>query len=71
LDQQQPSKEKMESLKKPTNKPCPREKANFFSYWIFWWVLPVFFKGRKRELLLDDLYEPLKAHKSGKFITQK
>ncbi|XP_059619578.1 probable multidrug resistance-associated protein lethal(2)03659 isoform X2 [Phlebotomus argentipes] len=47
--------------KKPTN---PREKATFFSYLVFWWVLPIFFKGRKKELEEQDLYEALKCHKS-------
>uniref|UniRef100_A0A1L8DV41 Putative peptide exporter abc superfamily protein n=2 Tax=Nyssomyia neivai TaxID=330878 RepID=A0A1L8DV41_9DIPT len=54
----------MEALsenKKPAN---PREKANFFSYLVFWWVLPIFFKGRKKELEEDDVYEALKSHKS-------
>lgn len=28
------------------------------------WVFPVFFKGRKRELVQDDLYQALDSHKS-------
>lgn len=28
------------------------------------WVFPVFFKGRKRELVQDDLYQALESHKS-------
>uniref|UniRef100_A0A1B0C9L7 Uncharacterized protein n=1 Tax=Lutzomyia longipalpis TaxID=7200 RepID=A0A1B0C9L7_LUTLO len=53
--------EALSESKKPAN---PREKANFFSYLVFWWVLPIFFKGRKQELGEDDIYEALKCHKS-------
>lgn len=45
-------------------KPCPREKANLLSYMTFWWTLPILFKGAKKSLELDDLYQPLSAHKS-------
>ncbi|GAB0088842.1 probable multidrug resistance-associated protein lethal(2)03659 [Sergentomyia squamirostris] len=54
----------MEALSENKKPPNPREKANFFSYLIFWWVLPIFFQSRKKELEEDDLYEALKSHKS-------
>lgn len=30
--------------------------------------MPVFFKGRKKELVPSDLYKALKEHKSSKYI---
>lgn len=42
----------------------PVAKAWLPSYVTFWWTLPLFFRGWKKELDLDDLYQPLKAHKS-------
>ncbi|XP_063697681.1 probable multidrug resistance-associated protein lethal(2)03659 [Culicoides brevitarsis] len=44
--------------------PCPREKANIFSYVLFIWILPIFWKGRKKDLDTDDLYQPMREHKS-------
>uniref|UniRef100_A0A336M8S7 CSON013802 protein n=1 Tax=Culicoides sonorensis TaxID=179676 RepID=A0A336M8S7_CULSO len=43
---------------------CPREKANFLSYVFFIWIVPIFWKGRKKDLDTDDLYQPMKSHKS-------
>ncbi|CAM6031929.1 unnamed protein product, partial [Sphagnum compactum] len=43
---------------------CPLERSSFFSYIVFAWVIPVFIKGYKKELTNDDMYQPLKAHKS-------
>ncbi|EAT33881.1 AAEL013848-PA, partial [Aedes aegypti] len=35
-------------------------------YIVFGWVLPIFYKGSKKELGPEDLYQPLTAHKSSK-----
>uniref|UniRef100_W4VRR2 Putative abc transporter c family member n=1 Tax=Corethrella appendiculata TaxID=1370023 RepID=W4VRR2_9DIPT len=43
----------------------PRKKANILSYITFWWVLPIFFKGYRKDLDLEDLYQSLDEHKSG------
>ncbi|KAK9869796.1 hypothetical protein WA026_003528 [Henosepilachna vigintioctopunctata] len=45
-------------------KPNPRETATFLSSLFFFWTLPLFIKGSKRDLTEDDLYEPLRVHKS-------
>lgn len=42
----------------------PVETAWLPSYVTFWWTLPLFFRGWKKELDLEDLYKPLKSHKS-------
>ncbi|EAL40076.2 AGAP006427-PB [Anopheles gambiae str. PEST] len=54
----------MEAQKRKEREPCPRQKANFLSYIIFGWTIPIFFKGYKKELNTDDLYQPLREHKS-------
>lgn len=55
----------MEANKPRTSLPiCPAEKASFLSYIVFGWVIPIFYKGSKKELGPEDLYQPLKAHKS-------
>uniref|UniRef100_A0AAG5DBA7 Multidrug resistance-associated protein lethal(2)03659 n=1 Tax=Anopheles atroparvus TaxID=41427 RepID=A0AAG5DBA7_ANOAO len=54
----------MEGQKGKERELCPRQKANFLSYIIFGWTLPIFFKGYKKELNTGDLYQPLKEHKS-------
>ncbi|XP_050098722.1 probable multidrug resistance-associated protein lethal(2)03659 [Anopheles aquasalis] len=54
----------MEGRKQQEREPCPRQKANFLSYIVFGWTIPIFFKGYKKELKTDDLYRPLKEHKS-------
>uniref|UniRef100_A0A182YP85 ABC transmembrane type-1 domain-containing protein n=1 Tax=Anopheles stephensi TaxID=30069 RepID=A0A182YP85_ANOST len=54
----------MEAQKRKEREPCPRQKANFLSYIIFAWTIPIFFKGYKKELNTDDLYQPLREHKS-------
>ncbi|EAT34168.1 AAEL013567-PA, partial [Aedes aegypti] len=45
---------------------CPAQNASFLSYIVFGWVLPIFYKGSKKELGPEDLYQPLTAHKSSK-----
>ncbi|XP_053675062.1 probable multidrug resistance-associated protein lethal(2)03659 [Anopheles nili] len=54
----------MEAQKRTEREPCPRQRANFLSYIIFGWTIPIFFKGYKKELNTDDLYQPLREHKS-------
>lgn len=55
----------MDNVRKPkVVPPCPRENANILSYMSFWWVLPVLFKGAKKTLDIEDLYQPLYSHKS-------
>lgn len=54
----------MEGQKQQEREPCPRQRANFLSYIVFGWTIPIFFKGYKKELNTDDLYRPLKEHKS-------
>lgn len=60
----------MESDEKKQHKTLPEsplEKSSIFSYILFTWLLPVFIKGNKKELELEDLYRPLEGHRSGKF----
>ncbi|XP_055375264.1 probable multidrug resistance-associated protein lethal(2)03659 [Condylostylus longicornis] len=42
----------------------PREKANIFSFLCFGYTLPIFWKGRKKDLDEKDLYKALDEHKS-------
>jgi len=51
----------MESLNNNYDLPkCPRESASLISYLTFAWVLKIFFKGNKKTLSENDLYQPLK-----------
>lgn len=55
----------MESLIQPKLLPeCPREKANFVSVLTFSWVLGIFFKGNRKTLGMEDLYQPLQDQKA-------
>ncbi|XP_052861311.1 probable multidrug resistance-associated protein lethal(2)03659 [Anopheles cruzii] len=54
----------MEGLKDKDREPCPRQKANVLSYAVFGWTIPIFLKGYRKELTTEDLYQPLKDHKS-------
>ncbi|XP_056638683.1 ATP-binding cassette sub-family C member 4-like [Diorhabda sublineata] len=44
--------------------PNPREKANIFSVLFFWYAVPTFRAGWKRELDVDDVYNTLSGDKS-------
>ncbi|XP_031628372.1 multidrug resistance-associated protein 4-like [Contarinia nasturtii] len=44
--------------------PNPRETANFFSKIFLWWTFPLFRKGYRKILHLDDIYQPLKCDRS-------
>ncbi|XP_043488596.1 ATP-binding cassette sub-family C member 4-like [Polistes fuscatus] len=45
----------MDSSKKYDN-PSPRTKANIFSILIFWWLKPLFLRGKDHDLEVKDLY---------------
>lgn len=42
----------------------PREKANPLSALFFWWINPLFRKGSKKDLVLNDLYDVLTEDES-------
>ncbi|XP_049951176.1 probable multidrug resistance-associated protein lethal(2)03659 isoform X3 [Schistocerca serialis cubense] len=44
--------------------PHPRSSASPLSAITFWWTLPIFKTGLKRDFEVEDLYAPLKEHKS-------
>lgn len=55
----------MESPNKTNELPrCPSESVGFVSYLTFAWVLKIFFKGNKKTLVEDDLYQPSKDQKA-------
>ncbi|XP_049853484.1 probable multidrug resistance-associated protein lethal(2)03659 [Schistocerca gregaria] len=47
-----------------TATPHPRSSANLLSALTFWWTLRIFKTGLKRDIEIEDLYAPLKEHKS-------
>ncbi|XP_055306698.1 ATP-binding cassette sub-family C member 4-like [Sitodiplosis mosellana] len=44
--------------------PNPREKTNFLSVCLFAWTIPLFKKGYRKVLQLDDIFQPLKDDRS-------
>lgn len=58
----------MESLTSTDKlRPNPRNRSSFLgliSYLSFSWVLPLLLEGRKKQLDIDDLYQPLGEHNS-------
>ncbi|KAK9869795.1 hypothetical protein WA026_003526 [Henosepilachna vigintioctopunctata] len=44
--------------------PNPGGTASFLSNIFFVWTVPLFSKGNKRDLIVDDLYQPMNAHKA-------
>lgn len=42
----------------------PRERANIFSIYTFWWTIALFRKGYRKVLDEDDLFRPLKEDAS-------
>ncbi|KAF5273609.1 hypothetical protein FQR65_LT04608 [Abscondita terminalis] len=55
----------MESGSKSKRKPNPRESASIISIITFFYTLPIFLKGRKKDFTEDDVYETLSRDKSG------
>ncbi|XP_049801233.1 probable multidrug resistance-associated protein lethal(2)03659 isoform X2 [Schistocerca nitens] len=47
-----------------TTTPHPRSSASPLSALTFWWTLRIFKTGLKRDIEIEDLYAPLKEHKS-------
>lgn len=47
--------------KLPSN---PRETTNIFSNILFTWTVPIFIKGYKKDLEMDDMYAPMTADRS-------
>ncbi|XP_048505771.1 probable multidrug resistance-associated protein lethal(2)03659 isoform X1 [Athalia rosae] len=56
----------MEKNKRQQRLPNPRETANPLSFITFAYVRKMFMLGFKRDLEVEDLYEPLKGHECGK-----
>ncbi|XP_045472448.1 probable multidrug resistance-associated protein lethal(2)03659 [Harmonia axyridis] len=54
----------MEEKRSDKRKQNPRETDNFLSNLFFIWTLPIFAKGNARDLTEDDLYKPLRDHRS-------
>lgn len=46
----------MDFKAKQTN-PNPREKASTLGKLFFWWIIPLFRKGLKKDLNVNDLYD--------------
>ncbi|KAG6454571.1 hypothetical protein O3G_MSEX008773 [Manduca sexta] len=42
----------------------PREKANIFSKFCYWYTVPIFVKGRKGQLSISDLYRCTPGHRA-------
>ncbi|XP_048505790.1 probable multidrug resistance-associated protein lethal(2)03659 [Athalia rosae] len=55
----------MEKSERQQRFPHPRESANPLSLVTFAYVRKIFMLGFKRDLEVEDLYEPLKGHESG------
>ncbi|XP_011877742.1 PREDICTED: probable multidrug resistance-associated protein lethal(2)03659 [Vollenhovia emeryi] len=53
----------MDSSKVRSN-PNPREKANIVSVLFWWWTISIFKTGYKKDLEVDDLYDPLKVDRA-------
>jgi ATP-binding cassette, subfamily C (CFTR/MRP), member 4 len=56
----------MDSNTKEKRAVNPEKTANILSLLTFTWVLPLLFKGRKKVLDFEDLYQPLDDHYSNK-----
>ncbi|XP_020296897.1 multidrug resistance-associated protein 4-like isoform X1 [Pseudomyrmex gracilis] len=46
------------------SKPNPREKANVVSILLWWWTINLFKTGYRKNLEIEDLYDPLKTDRS-------
>ncbi|GLV41664.1 uncharacterized protein CBL_06893 [Carabus blaptoides fortunei] len=54
----------MDAGKKNEKRANPRENANFLSALTFWWIMPTFVTGFKRDLDEKDMTETLRTHQS-------
>ncbi|XP_046623147.1 ATP-binding cassette subfamily C member 4-like isoform X4 [Neodiprion virginianus] len=54
----------MESTEERRDRKNLEERSNIFSRLIFGWTLPIFWKGARHNLTLQDLYDPLKSDES-------
>ncbi|KAL5284866.1 ABCC4.2 family protein [Megaselia abdita] len=54
----------MQSVKSEQLRDNPRKGTNILSILCFCYTVPLFFKGRKKDLETEDLYKPLKEHTS-------
>ncbi|XP_029164697.1 probable multidrug resistance-associated protein lethal(2)03659 [Nylanderia fulva] len=50
---------------KTKSKPNPREKANIVSVLLWWWTISLFKTGYRKDLEIEDLFDPLKVDESG------
>jgi len=50
--------------------PNPRETTNPVSKLFFWWIVPLFRKGVKKDLALDDVYNVLREDGADKLGTE-
>nr|CAD7399248.1 unnamed protein product [Timema cristinae] len=57
-------KTKMDAGRTPQGPANPLEKANFCSAFFFTWAFGIFRSGMKKDLESEDLFVPLKEHKS-------
>lgn len=60
----------MESDKKKNEKvrkQCPIKGTSYLSQMVFAWTIPIFVKGSKKAFTAEDLYQPLRSHKSGMY----
>lgn len=44
--------------------PNPRDSANIFSILFFYWTIPIFKRGCRKILEIEDVFRPLRADKS-------
>ncbi len=51
-------------FREKTGLPNPMATTNPLSKLFFWWLIPLFRKGYKRDLTLDDMYDPLNSDQS-------
>ncbi|XP_046622340.1 ATP-binding cassette subfamily C member 4-like [Neodiprion virginianus] len=55
----------MDTREKHQGRRNPQESSNIISLLFFGWMIPIFWKGAKRDLQVTDLYDPLKYDESG------
>lgn len=63
----------MESEKKKSEKEreeCPVKGTSYLSQMTFAWTMKIFNRGAKKAFTAEDLYQPLRSHKSGNFCVE-